>query len=674
MAKKLLRRPRGKRRRHERDPAAASDEPTLSSSTIPPQAKAEPVRTTISHPAKRLRDGDSHTSGAKVWPSAGQLPSPMSMSSLSAAMKMASRESLPGDPTEIQRRAWPCILSGKDTVGIAPTGSGKTLAFVLPMAELLARPSPTPRPPRSPLILVVAPTRELALQIKTVCAGTLGASGHSVVSLHGGEPRSVQRAMLWKAGAIDVVVGTPGRLVDLAGGEAAAARDAASTSIEPSIRLDRVALVVLDEADKLLASSDLREQVRALHAQTAATRQTCLFTATFAHGLPELASGIVQEAPCVVHVHAETHRGGAKTAGRGGEGDESGGDGRHGGERERGNGGDGGGGDGDDDNDDDDDDDEGDGIRVRAPSSDAAIPSVPLCIRQEVSVCAEHKKPRRLLKLLDQLLKGGGGAATAASGAADASDAGAMGAAGANPSRRDRRVLIFANKIKAVSFVAQLLQRHGVRASTLSSRLAQHEREATLRRFIDGHVPVLVATDVAARGVHIDGLRYVINWDFGSNLEQYVHRIGRTGRQGEAGTAYSFFSRALRPLAPAAVALLRAHHQSVDQYLDALAREVSGEAARGAEADLPPAPAADEDEDEDEDEGGGGAKVSAMGGDDSASSDDDDDDERGRGSAQRWLAARLKSPITGVSASFATSSARATGASAATADSDDDSE
>ena len=106
---------------------------------------------------------------------------------------------------------------------------------------------------------------------------------------------------------------------------------------------------------------------------------------------------------------------------------------------------------------------------------------------------------------------------------------------------------------------------------------------ACLRRFRAAEVQVLVATDVAARGLQIDGLRYVLNWDFGSNLAQYVHRVGRTGRQGAGGTAWSFFTRNLRPLAADAVRLLRAHAQPVDPYLLQLVGGVEG--AEGDEDD-----------------------------------------------------------------------------------------
>ena len=200
---------------------------------------------------------------------------------------------------------------------------------------------------------------------------------------------------------------------------------------------------------------------------------------------------------------------------------------------------------------------------VTIAQREAAPLTVPAGVAQHVWVVAEHKKPRRMLRLLEKV----------------------QGA--------ERRVLIFANKIKAVHFVAELLGRHGIAAEALTSQRSQPEREACLRRFRAAEVQVLVATDVAARGLQIDGLRYVLNWDFGSNLAQYVHRVGRTGRQGAGGTAWSFFTRNLCRSPPTPSAPPRARPAR---------RPVPAAARRGADG-----------AEGDEDDGGGG--------------DDDDDDD-----------------------------------------------
>ena len=579
-------------------------------------------------------------------------------------------------PTDVQRHCWPCCLLGRDTVGVAPTGSGKTLAFALPLVEALRKwPSPQPG---APLALVLVPTRELAQQVARATERALAVCGGRVVTLHGGEPHSAQRALLWSDLPPHVVVATPGRLLDLAtpgggGGSAGlgggvAANPTASASAA-AVSLSKVRCVVLDEADKLMLSSELHDQVTKIHGKTHVERQTLLFTATLAHGLQAAAADVVRR-PLVVRVAVARQGvdgGGAAAAG----GTQSvkapgGSSGRKLEEWE----------------DEEGEEGEEEGEEGELHAMDGASLSVPLCIRQDVSVCAEHKKPRRLMKLLEKIAKGGSEHAEHADGAEPPTAAAAAvkslqadkaptagKPAGEAAGEADRRVLIFANKIKAVSFIASLLCRHGMRAAPLSSKLSQRERETTLKRFDEGSLRVLVATDVAARGVHIDGLRYVVNWDFGTNLEQYVHRIGRTGRQGRPGTAYSFFSRALRPLAPSAVRLLEAHGQKVDQYLVALADEVEAEtraaaqvgsgggscsahaAAASSVGGTSAAAASDDDDDDDDDDdeqlGSSTVKQAAAAPGDSGGDSDD-----GEGGAQRWLAKKLVSPITGLAPAF----------------------
>jgi ATP-dependent RNA helicase DDX5/DBP2 len=548
--------------------------------------------------------------------------------------------------TAVQRHCWPCCLLQHDTVGVAPTGSGKTLAFALPLVEL-RRHWPAPAASGAPLALVLVPTRELAQQVSGVCrrvltadtssAGVQEASHGHVMALHGGDSRKAQIDALQGGPSPLVIVATPGRLLDLStpaggGGGGGVSMGAAAVGLE----LGCVRYVVLDEADKLLLSPDLAEQVQTILSRTHPDRQTCLFTATLGRGLPEVAATIVRGPPFVVHVDAagsravpkmvHTHRGDRVDNPEGEE----------------------------DEHEDEEDHEHPPDQEQAVPASSAAALSVPLCIKQEVSLCAEHKKPRKLMRLLEKI----------ATAAKPASGAPSGVKSGDGDESKDGRVLIFANKIKSVQFVTQLLQRHGVPAAGLSSQLSQRDREGALHRFMSGALPVLVSTDVAARGVHIENLRHVINWDFGTNLEQYVHRVGRTGRHGRPGTAHSFFSRTLRPLAPAAVALLRAHDQKVDQYLQALAEEVERELATsgGGGTDVPGA-----------DEQQGAAEGDAHG-DDGASSGDDGEVRMpsshavGHGSdlysdsdsgsdvddhaAQRWLAGKLKSPITGMAPAF----------------------
>ena len=168
-------------------------------------------------------------------------------------------------------------------------------------------------------------------------------------------------------------------------------------------------------------------------------------------------------------------------------------------------------------------------------------------ITQIVQVCAEHKKPRKLMRFLDKVA---------------AEDKAA--------SRRNASaVLIFCTKIKTVQFVHTFLkERQGLRtAGALHGGMQQRERERVLGDFKAGKLKMLVATDVAGRGIDVKGLPYVVNYDFPASLKVYAHRIGRTGRQDQPGTAFSFFTRNLSPMAHDLRELLLACKQTVDPYL-----------------------------------------------------------------------------------------------------------
>eukprot|EP00242_Pyramimonas_sp_CCMP2087_P006131 CAMPEP_0198197718 /NCGR_PEP_ID=MMETSP1445-20131203/1268_1 /TAXON_ID=36898 /ORGANISM="Pyramimonas sp., Strain CCMP2087" /LENGTH=617 /DNA_ID=CAMNT_0043867063 /DNA_START=159 /DNA_END=2008 /DNA_ORIENTATION=+ len=172
-----------------------------------------------------------------------------------------------------------------------------------------------------------------------------------------------------------------------------------------------------------------------------------------------------------------------------------------------------------------------------------------LTVNEVVHVCAEHKKSAKLLKHLDKM------------------------AAAAKEQRNQPRCLIFANRVKTVFFVGDLVKRHSFRSAIFHGGQAQAERDRVLKDFKAGKVQVLVATDVAGRGLHIEGLENVLNWDFPSNMQQYIHRVGRTGRNNQAGAAYTFFTRNFAPVAPDLIAHLAARKQFVDPNLKLLAEK-----------------------------------------------------------------------------------------------------
>ena len=142
----------------------------------------------------------------------------------------------------------------------------------------------------------------------------------------------------------------------------------------------------------------------------------------------------------------------------------------------------------------------------------------------------------------------------------------------AKRSRARSRVLVFTNRIKTVKFVKDLLVKHGEKVSTLHGEMRQDKRELALKDFKAGKTPILVATDVAGRGLDIAGLESVVNWDFPGSIEQYQHRIGRAGRQEKVGSALSFFTRKFAPLAKDLIDLLANAKQFVDPNLKILAK------------------------------------------------------------------------------------------------------
>jgi len=324
-------------------------------------------------------------------------------------------------PTPIQERAIPLVFQGRDVVGEAQTGSGKTAAFALPILQRLAV---DPLPASVLRVLVLVPTRELALQV----AGAFEAFSRfqptrpKVLAVIGGQPIERQIDSLYAG--IDVVVATPGRLLDLQESGYA--------------NLSEVHTLVLDEADKLL-DLGFAEELQAVLDAVASDRQTLLFSATLPARVLALGQR-TQRDPVTVRIDGEQ---------RGVEG-----------------------------------------------------------ISQRVFEVDRDK--RRLL--LQHLIA----------------------------SESWGQTLVFVATQRATENLAAKLRRTGIRAGALHGGLEQAERVAVLERFKQGRVDVLIATDLASRGIDIPKLFAVVNFDLPRSPRDYVHRIGRTGRAGEAGIAVSF--------------------------------------------------------------------------------------------------------------------------------------
>ncbi len=353
-------------------------------------------------------------------------PHPFETLGLGPALARAAAASGYVQPTPIQAAAIPAILQGRDLRGSARTGSGKTAAFSLPLLQRLS--GEAVRPPRRVRALVLVPTRELAVQVGERLQGFAQhlEAPLRIVTAFGGV--SINPQMMRLRGGADVVVATPGRLLDLVDHNA--------------LVLDAVSVLVLDEADRLVDLGFAEELGRIL-ALLPARRQNLLFSATFAPAIRALADGMLQ-APAIVDVQGE-------------------------------------------------------------PAGTPAI------VQRAIEV-----DPGRRTQLLRHLL--------------------------AQHQDTWDRVLVFVATQHAAQTVATKLYRSGIYAVPFHGDIAQGTRGNILAQFRQKRWDVLIATDLAARGLDIAQLPVVINYDLPRSPTDYVHRIGRTGRAGEAGLAISFVS------------------------------------------------------------------------------------------------------------------------------------
>jgi ATP-dependent RNA helicase DeaD len=322
------------------------------------------------------------------------------------------------EPTPIQREAIPPLLEGRDLVGQAATGTGKTAAFALPVLQGLDRNERG----AGPAALVLVPTRELAEQVSQAVHRYGRDLGVRVLPVYGGQPIGRQLQALKRG--VDVVVGTPGRVLDHIG--------------RSTLRLGEVRTVVLDEADEML-DMGFAEDIDEILAETPEDRQTVLFSATIPPRIEAIARRHLRD-PVRIHM------GGKESTGGG----------------------------------------------------------VPL-IRQSAYVVARAHKPAALARVLDV--------------------------------ETPEAAIIFCRTREEVDQVTEMLNGRGYRAEALHGGMSQDQRDRVMGRLRGGSTELLVATDVAARGLDIEQLTHVVNYNVPAAPEDYVHRIGRVGRAGREGAA-----------------------------------------------------------------------------------------------------------------------------------------
>ncbi|MEO7984524.1 MAG: DEAD/DEAH box helicase [Bacteroidota bacterium] len=324
-------------------------------------------------------------------------------------------------PTPIQQQAIPLVLQRKDLLGCAQTGTGKTAAFAIPILQILHEQKPLAQGIK---VLILTPTRELAIQIDESFAAYGKFTGIRHTVIFGGVSQLNQTNALRRG--VDVLVATPGRLLDL--------------MTQGYVRLDKLQIFVLDEADRMLDMGFIHD-VKKVIAKLPAKRQTLFFSATMPPEIQKLANVLLTNP--------------AK-------------------------------------------------VEVTPPSSTVDK------IEQSLYHVGKMEKPQLLLHLL-----------------------------------QDKAIvtaLVFTRTKHGADKVVKILQQHQIRAAAIHGNKSQNARQAALSDFKNGTLRVLVATDIAARGIDIDELTHVINFDLPNVPETYVHRIGRTGRAGNTGIAISFSS------------------------------------------------------------------------------------------------------------------------------------
>jgi ATP-dependent RNA helicase DDX5/DBP2 len=379
-------------------------------------------------------------------------------------------------PTPTQAQSWPIALLKRDIISIAKTGSGKTCGFLLPAFQrLLATRKSTPsrwgsaakekmklrawgdvHPRKSPSVLILAPTRELAIQIENEAQKFSKNCRFETMCVYGGSSKGPQIRRLNHG--VDILVATPGRCNDLADMGA--------------LRLSSVEYLVLDEADRML-DMGFEPQIRAIIEQLPEERQNLFFSATWPREVQSLASEFLK-----------------------------------------------------------------DPVQINIGGSDDLTANKD--IKQEVIVLKEYEKRQKLPALLQGLQS--------------------------NPEDPNSipKTIIFVSRKSDCDDLADHLFDLGYKADSLHGDKSQMLREKTMDRFRSGRVRVLVATDVASRGLDVRDIDVVVNYDFPvgtSGVESYVHRIGRTGRGGNVGVAYTFFTNNDRDRAKELISLMKRSEQ-----------------------------------------------------------------------------------------------------------------
>ncbi|KAM9180399.1 putative ATP-dependent RNA helicase DDX53 [Dugong dugon] len=357
-------------------------------------------------------------------------------------------------PTPIQAQAWPIVLQGIDLIGVAQTGTGKTLSYLMPgFIHLKFQPTSSDER-KGPGMLVLTPTRELALQVEAECS-KYSDEGLKSVCIYGGGNREAQIHDVSKG--VDIIIATPGRLNDL--------------QMNNFVNLRSITYLVLDEADKML-DLGFEHQIMKILLDVRPDRQTIMTSATWPDGVRRLAQSYLKE-PMIVYVGT---------------------------------------------------------LDLAAVNT----------VKQNIIITTEEKKRSLIQEFLE------------------------------NMSTKDK-VIIFVSRKLIADDLSSDLSIQGIPVQCMHSNRDQSDRERALDDFKSGKVKILIATDLASRGLDVHDITHVYNYDFPRNIEEYVHRVGRTGRAGKTGTSVTLITQDDWKIATELITILKRTNQFVPDELVALA-------------------------------------------------------------------------------------------------------
>lgn len=359
-------------------------------------------------------------------------------------------------------------LCGRDVIGVAQTGSGKTLAFLLP-AIVQINAQPLLRAGDGPIALIVAPTRELAQQIKHEVDKFGQTSQLKNTCCYGGASKREQAAKLREG--VDILIATPGRLIDFIQSQ--------------TTNMKRVTYLVMDEADRML-DMGFKPQIEQIVSQIRPDRQVLMFSATWPKDVEEMANGFFYNKDNVLKVIVGSED-------------------------------------------------------IKANAS----------ITQHIEIMADWYAKTKKMKEIVREVEGVKG-----------------------------KIVVFCATKRGTEDIAWELKQEGYPAEAIHGDKDQWQRDQVLANFKAGTCSIMVATDVASRGIHVNNITHVLNFDPANNAEDYVHRIGRTGRAGNTGIAYTFISNRDSKKAPGLVKVLESANQFVSPALRKLAESGAYFAAR----------------------------------------------------------------------------------------------